>query len=103
MYCLPFVFALSTNAHAKVKAEYPEEVELVSIVAHLALVNGYDWDADDVGVDDYLADVDSAFAPYRQHPIVPFIRKNLLNNGFNWHFPHARGTSSAYQRRKDKI
>ena len=87
MYCLAFMFALSANAQTKVKAENPEEVELVSIVAHLAHVNGYDWDAEDVGVDDYLAEVDSAFAPYQQHPIVPFIRESLLNNGFNWHFP----------------
>lgn len=86
-YCLTFVFALSANAQTKVKAENPEEIELVSIVSHLALVNGYDWDAEDVGVDDYLAEVDSTFAPYREHPIVPFIRKKLLNNGFNWHFP----------------
>ena len=87
LYCLTFVFALSANAQTKVKAENPEEIELVSIVSHLALVNGYDWDAEDVGVDDYLAEVDSTFAPYREHPIVPFIRKKLLNNGFNWHFP----------------
>lgn len=87
LYCLTFVFALSANAQTKVKAENPEEIELVSIVSHLALVNGYDWDAEDVGVDDYLAEVNSTFAPYREHPIVPFIRKKLLNNGFNWHFP----------------
>ena len=55
-YCLTFVFALSANAQTKVKAENPEEIELVSIVSHLALVNGYDWDAEDVGVDDYLAE-----------------------------------------------
>lgn len=84
---LMYIFTLSANAQAKVKAEYPEEMELVSIVAHLARVNGYDWDAEDVGVDDYLAEVDSTFAPYREHPIVPFIRKNLLSEGFNWHFP----------------
>ncbi len=81
------IFTLSVNAQTKVKAENPEEVELVSIVSHLAQVNGYDWDAEDVGVDDYLAEVDSTFAPYRQHPIVPFIRKNMLGEGFNWHFP----------------
>ena len=93
---LMYIFTLSANAQAKVKAELrlrlseaknPEEMELVSIVAHLARVNGYDWEAEDVGVDDYLTEVDSTFAPYRQHPIVPFIRKNLLSEGFNWHFP----------------
>lgn len=87
----PFLFlmamALPAGAQTKVKAENPEEVELISVVAHLARVNGYDWDAEDVGVDDYLAEVDSVFAPYRQHPIVPFIRRQLLGNGFNWHFP----------------
>lgn len=79
--------AMSANAQTKVKAENPEEVELVSIVAHLADVNGYNWDAEDVEVEDYLAEVDSTFAPYKQHPIIPFIRKQLLNEGFNWHFP----------------
>lgn len=70
-----------------VKARYIEEIELVSIAAHLAEANGYDWGAEDVGVEDYLADVDSTFAPYRQHPVVAFICDNLHNEGFNWHFP----------------
>lgn len=85
--CMALVFTFSAHAQTRVMAENPEEVELVSIVAHLASVNGYDWDAEDVGVDDYLTEVDSTFAPFRQHPIVPFIRENLLNDGFNWHFP----------------
>lgn len=80
------VCALSANAQANVKVENPEEVEFMSIVAHLAAVNGYDWDAEDVGVDDYLAEIDSTFAPYRQHPIVSFIRQQLIP-GFDWHFP----------------
>ncbi len=72
---------------AQVKAVYPEEIELVSIVSHLAKVNGYDWDAEDVGVDDYLTDVDSTFAVYRNHPIIPFVHDDLAKRGFAWHFP----------------
>lgn len=58
---LAVLLLLSTHAEAqsKVKAQYLEETELVSIVAHLAEVSGYDWDVEDVGVDDYLAEVDS--------------------------------------------
>ena len=85
--CIALLFALSANAQVKIVAENPEETELISVVAHLAKVYGYDWDAEDIGADDYLAEVDSTFAPYRQHPIIPFIRKKLLNEGFNWHFP----------------
>ena len=81
------LFATYTEAKDRVKAQYTEETELVSIVAHLAEANGYDWDTEDVGVDDYLAEVDSAFAPFRSHPIVPYIRKELHGEGFNWHFP----------------
>lgn len=85
--CLTILLTLSANAQTRVTAENPEEVELVSIVAHLARVNGYDWNAEDIGVDDYLAQVDSTFAPYRRHPVIPFIRKHLHGKGFNWHFP----------------
>lgn len=81
------LLATHTKAQNRAKAQYLEETELVSIVAHLAEANGYDWDAEDVGVDDYLAEVDSAFAPFRSHPIVPYIRKELHGEGFNWHFP----------------
>ncbi|MDO4197095.1 MAG: hypothetical protein Q4D33_13225, partial [Prevotellaceae bacterium] len=81
------LLATHTKAQNRAKAQYLEETELVSIVAHLAEANGYDWGAEDVGVDDYLAEVDSAFAPFRSHPIVPYIRKELHGEGFNWHFP----------------
>lgn len=81
------LFATHTEAQERVEAQYLEETELVSIVAHLAKVNGYDWDAKDVGVDDYLAEVDSVFVPFRSHPIVSYIRKELHGEGFNWHFP----------------
>ena len=84
------IFMLYTTAAmaiAPIKARYSEEAELVSIAAHLAEVNGYDWSAEDVNVDDYLAEVDSFFAPHKQHPVVTFIREELHNEGFNWHFP----------------
>lgn len=72
---------------AQVKAVYLEETELLSIVSHLAKVSGYDWDAEDVGVDDYLADVDNTFAAYRNHPIISFVQDELAKRGFAWHFP----------------
>lgn len=72
---------------AQVKAVYLEETELLSIVSHLAKVSGYDWDAEDVGVDDYLADVDNTFAAYRNHPIISFVHDELAKRGFAWHFP----------------
>lgn len=88
-YALLVLLLLATHIKAqnRAKAHYLEETELVSIVAHLAEANGYDWDAEDVGVDDYLSEVDSAFSPFRSHPIVPYIRKELHGEGFNWHFP----------------
>lgn len=84
---LVVVAAMSAHAQTKVRAQYIEETELVSIVSHLAGVSGYNWDAEEVGVDDYLAEVDSIFAPYKQHPLIPFIREQLAPRGFQWHFP----------------
>ena len=46
---LMMIFMLYTTAAmalAPIKARYSEEAELVSIAAHLAEVNGYDWSAD---------------------------------------------------------
>ena len=62
------IFMLYTTAAmalAPINARYSEEAELVSIAAHLAEVNGYDRSAEDVNVDDYLAEVDSFFAPHK--------------------------------------
>lgn len=58
----------------------------MSIVSHLTGIPGYDWDRDQV-LSDYVAEVDSVFAPYRNHRAVRFVAKKLLNKGFNWHFP----------------
>lgn len=76
----------STFASQQVTAEYLETTELVSIVSHLAGIPGYDWSKDQT-LCDYVAEVDSVFAPYRNHRVVKFAAKKLLNKGFNWHFP----------------
>ena len=44
-----------------IQAKYLEETELVSVVEHLADVQGYVWDAEEAGVYDYFEDVDKAF------------------------------------------
>lgn len=69
----------------EVKAKYLEETELVSIVAHLAEIPGYTWE--DEALPDYMVELDSVFAPYKEHPAVIYARKELMNEGFNWNFP----------------
>lgn len=75
-------------AKEKVNVKYFEEMELVSVVAHLADVPGYNWDKQYV-LGEYLNDVDSCFAPYKSHPVVEFVRKKLEPHGFSWDFPMA--------------
>jgi len=67
-----------------VTVKYLEEIELVSIVAHLAGIDGYVWDN---VVTDYIDEIDQAFQPFVSHPAVKFARKKLYSKGFNWHFP----------------
>ena len=62
----------STVASQQVTAEYLETTELVSIVSHLAGIPGYDWSKDQT-LCDYVAEVDSVFAPYRNHRVVNFM------------------------------
>ena len=69
------------------KVEYREETELVAVVARLAGVSGYTWEEEETGVYDYFIDVDSTFAPFRNHKLIPFVREKLYGEGFNWHFP----------------
>lgn len=82
------VMTMVSFAKEKVKVKYLEEMELVSVVAHLADVPGYNWDKQYV-LGEYLDDVDSCFAPYKSHPAVEFVRKKLEPHGFSWDFPMA--------------
>ena len=89
---LPGIFMIAIMgifpAAAKpVKVEYREETELVAVVARLDGVSGYTWEEEETGVYDYFIDVDSTFAPFRNHKLIPFVREKLYGEGFNWHFP----------------
>lgn len=77
--------ASDSLSQQKVKVEYLEETELVSIVAHLAEIPGYTWDEE--ALPDYMAELDSIFAPYKEHPAAVYAREQLMNDGFNWNFP----------------
>ena len=46
MMMIFMLYTTAAMALAPIKARYSEEAELVSIAAHLAEVNGYDWRAD---------------------------------------------------------
>ena len=89
---LPGIFMIAIMgifpaAAQPVKVEYREETELVAVVARLAGVSGYTWEEEETGVYDYFIDVDSTFAPFRNHKLIPFVREKLYGEGFNWHFP----------------
>ena len=90
------IFMLYTTAAmalAPIKARYSEEAELVSIAAHLAEVNGYDWSGEDVNVDDYLAEVDSFFAPHKlSHDPSPRLQRQS----------RAMGQTAGYQRERNE-
>ena len=66
------IICQSSFASQQVTAEYLETTELVSIVSHLAGIPGYDWGKDQT-LCDYVAKVDSVFAPYRDHRVVNFM------------------------------
>lgn len=89
---LPGIFMIAIMgifpaAAQPVKVEYREETELVAVVARLAGVSGYTWEEEETGAYDYFIDVDSTFAPFRDHKLIPFVREKLYGEGFNWHFP----------------
>ena len=89
---LPGIFMIAIMgifpaAAQPVKVEYREETELVAVVARLAGISGYTWEEEETGVYDYFIDVDSTFAPFRNHKLIPFVREKLYGEGFNWHFP----------------
>lgn len=82
--------AMIIFAKERPQVKYLEETELVSVVAHLANVPGYNWGEEDV-LNDYLADVDAYFAPYKDHPAVKLAKDDLSKHGFSWNFPVAVG------------
>lgn len=82
---LLLITASQGHAQQKVEVSYLEETELVSIVAHLAEIPGYTWNEE--ALPDYMAELDSVFAPYKEHPAVRYAQEELMNDGFNWHIP----------------
>ncbi|MGM9743164.1 MAG: DUF4932 domain-containing protein [Candidatus Cryptobacteroides sp.] len=85
-------FSISSSAAPSpdpIPVHYSEETELVSILAHIAGVNGYVFSADDGVIEDYLSDVDNYFAQYSDHKAVKFVRNKLSMRGFAWDFPIA--------------
>lgn len=82
-----FFGAVSATMASSVDVTYSEETELVGIVSHLADIPGHNFEED--VLPDYLSEVDSVFAGYRNHEVVKFAREKLMGEGFNWHFPMA--------------
>ena len=64
-----------------------EESELISVLCHIADIDGYVWEEDEIATPRYFAEVDSSFAPYKNHPAVLFAKNKLLNKGFAWSTP----------------
>lgn len=91
-------------AKEKVNVKYLEEMELVSVVAHLADVPGYNWDKQYV-LGEYLNDVDSCFAPYKRHPAVEFVRRSSNHTAsagtflWQWHAASVLSTARLYTRK----
>lgn len=94
---LVFAFMMSVTWAADINAarsneipvKYSEETELVGVLCHIAGIDGYSFDAEDGVLEDYLADVDSAFAGFKDHKAVVFARERLFPRGFGWDFPMA--------------
>ena len=76
-------------SRSQIPVKYSEEAELVSVVCHLAGIGGFDFDAEDGVLPDYLADVDNYFAAFKNHKAVVYARQKLYRNGFGWDMPVA--------------
>lgn len=81
--------ASTVSINHKIPVIYSEETELVSVVCHLAEIGGYDFDSEDGVLQDYLEDVDSYFAKFKNHKAVVYARQKLYRNGFAWDMPIA--------------
>ena len=73
----------------EIPVKYIEETELVGVLCHLAGIDGYSFGTEDGVLEDYLKDVDSAFAGFKEHKAVVFAREKLARKGFGWDFPMA--------------
>lgn len=72
-----------------IPVSYSEETELLAVVCHLADIDGYNFSEDDGVLPDYLADVDSFFAPFRKHKAIKFAAERLYRRGFSYDMPMA--------------
>lgn len=72
-----------------IPVHYAEETELVAVVCHLAGISGYVFNEEDGVLPDYLADVDSTFAGFRDHKAVKFASSKMFRKGFAWDMPMA--------------
>lgn len=93
LYSIGFLLLLSCSKQkaevvedAKISVELLEETELVSVVSRIAEIDGYDWEPEEA-LSDYLIEVDSIFAPFKEHEAVRFTKDSLYLDGFNWHYP----------------
>lgn len=77
--------AVQIHAGRTVRVEYSEMTELVSVVAYMAGTPGYVWDGK--LVEEYRAEVDSAFGGMKSHEAVRFVADSLAPRGFGWDFP----------------
>ena len=61
----------------------------MAVVCHRAGIGGFIFNEEDGVLPDYLADVDSTFAPFADHRAVKFAARKLFRNGFAWDMPMA--------------
>ena len=81
--------APSRQGAATIPVHYAEETELVAVIYHLDGIGGFIFNEEDGVLPDYLADVDSTFAPFADHRAVKFAARKLFRNGFAWDMPMA--------------
>lgn len=88
LFCFLLCLLSCHQANAQqLLVKHTEEVEVVSVLCHLGEISGYCWSEEEMGTPGYFNEVDSAFAPYRNHPSVRFVRDSLQRKGFGWSTP----------------
>jgi len=70
-----------------VVVKHSEETELVSVLCHIAGIDGYVWEDEEIDTPSYFAKVDSAFSAFKKHPAVRFVKRRLWSKGFAWNTP----------------
>jgi len=85
LFC--FLLVCQQGFAQKVVVRHSEETELVSVLCHIAGIDGYVWDKEDIDTPDYFNDVDSVFSSFKTHPSAKFIRNRLRSKGFAWNTP----------------